>query len=724
MKTTTMTLATLAATAALALPASADITTGWLQTAANTYDFFETANWANGEVNGVFSADLTLNANENIGFSSDWTGSLKFYSFATYATTKLYAKDAARTIYLNDDIEFACQGQGDEVKTRFLLGDPAASAPVLTFDLGGVPRTVSVDNATKWTGIPSLACRFVNGKLTIDTHNAANRKACFAGPGGSAGDVELAPGTILALGHASDTAGDLSGDNAVHRAKDLVLHRSEVDGGHKVNADDIIDGALRVKDDTYGCSILQVKLLNNTKSYTLAAQSLALDPGATLLVRGSTLGQTPGANVANVMFTNAPALVGGSGAAGTTTISIVPQLLGATSDGGGVGKVYDQTFVTYDAVTGLRPLASGEFASTIDSDTVNLKVASGANLQLAAPATVNSLILESNGSASTITAAEGADNPVLTVSSGMILYGYIDNGTIGVPVNFGNRRGVFLYGSGKVSRFNSTLHGTQGVTFCAPIAVTASVGSGGMVVGSEAADSTYTGDTYIQDRVTVSTTGFLPHGTRKGNVHVNGILLADNFTINGLNGIGTVNRSTSGTKHMSIGDNNANGDFSGTFSVTDNASTLTKIGTGTQRFGGTVTLASNGALNVNAGTVVLDGSVTQGAVNVASSATIGGGGSIATTLTFADGANLAVKVEDGVATYLDVTGAISGGSVTVNADVTGGKWREPQCVLKSEAPINASFVAGTGISSLRLNENGTELWAMPKTKAPTIISMH
>ena len=712
MKTATNAIALLVSICLGACTSLGDITTGWLPTAAGNYTFTDSANWANGVVNGVFSSDLTLNANENIGFSSDWNGALKFYASATYATTKLYAKDAARTIYLNDDIEFACQG--NEVKTRFLLGDPAASAPVLTFDLGGVPRTVSVDYATKWTAIPSLACRFVNGKLNIDTHNAANRKVCFAGQGGSVGDVELAAGTILTLGHASDTTGDLSGENAVHRANDLILCRSELDGGHKINADDIIDGALRVKDSEFGCSILQAKPQNNTKTYTLTAQSLVLDPGAVLLVRGSTLGQTLGANVANVKFATTPMLVGGNGAAGTTTISIVPQLLGATTDGGGVGQVWDQTFVTYDAQTGLRPLSAEEFANTIDSDTVNLKVASGANLQLATSATVNSLILESHGSASTITAAEGADNPVLTVSSGMILYGYIDNGTISVPVDFGNRKGVFLFGSGKNSRFNGTLHGTQGVTFCAPIAVTSSVGGGGMIVGSEAADSTYTGDTYIQDRVTVSTTGFLPHGERRGDVYVNGILLADNFTINGLYGKGTVNRATSGTKNMFVGDNDADGDFTGTFSVTDNSSTLTKIGTGTQRFGGTVTLASNGNFNVNVGKVVLDGTVTQGAVNVAAGAAIGGNGSIETTLTFADGAKFDVDVADDVASCLNVTGAVTGGPVTVNANVTGSKWRDAQRILRSGEEITATFVKGAGIGSLELRNGGTELWATPK----------
>ena len=155
--------------------------------------------------------------------------------------------------------------------------------------------------------------------------------------------------------------------------------------------------------------------------------------------------------------------------------------------------------------------------------------------------------------------------------------------------------------------------------------------------------------------------------------------------------------------------------------MTDNASTLAKIGTGTQRFGGTVALASNGALNVNAGAVVIDGVVTQGAVNVAAGATLGGSGGITNNVTFADGAKLAVTVVDGVATCLAVAGEVSGGPVTVNANVTGRKWRDAQCILKSDAAIAASFVKGEGIALLELRNNDTELWATPKTSGFCVI---
>lgn len=717
--------ASMAATAALAASALADTTTGWIQTAAGTYDFLDPANWADGNVNGVFGTDLTLNQNINVWLSDDWTGSFKFLSAATYATFSIFAKDASRTVFLDDDIELACSG--GEVKTRFILGDVSAAAAQtpLVFDLGGRERKVSVSGAAKWTAVPSLAARFANGKLVLDTNNAANRKICFAGIGGSDGDVALAPGTILQIGHASDTTVDLAGEKSVSRARDLALSRAEVDAGHKVNAEDSLAGSLKIDNGSYGASILQAKPQNTGKTYSLVAQALDVAPGATLVVRGSTLGRTPAANVANVKFRTAPALVGGGGGDGTPQVSIVPQLIGATTDAGGVGECYDQTFVTYDMENGLRPLAASEFSDDPDAGLVNLKIASGSTVELSGPTTVNSLFYATAAKTETVgvlKAADGVDDATLTVASGMILYGYANTGAaLALPVSFGSRHGVFAFGSGKVSRFNGSLHGSGGVTFTSPIAVTAAVGSGGMNVSGDAGSSTYTGDTYIQERVTVETPDFLPHGDRTGDVYVNGILLVDNFAINGLNGSGTLNRRSSGTKRMSLGDNDADGDFTGTLSVTDNGSTLAKIGTGTQRFAGTVSLASNGSLNVNAGAVVIDGTVAQGAVNVAAGAAIGGGGEIRTSLAFADGAKLAVDVEDGVAKCLDVAGAVTGGTVTVDASVSGSKWTEPQCVLRSASAITASFAKGADVGKFELRNCDTELWVEPVADKATVM---
>ena len=61
------------AMALFALYAFADPATGWKQTGAGPYDYNDTANWVNGEINGIFGSDLTLTAAQTITFAADTT---------------------------------------------------------------------------------------------------------------------------------------------------------------------------------------------------------------------------------------------------------------------------------------------------------------------------------------------------------------------------------------------------------------------------------------------------------------------------------------------------------------------------------------------------------------------------------------------------------------------------------------------------------------------------
>ena len=67
---------------------------------------------------------------------------------------------------------------------------------------------------------------------------------------------------------------------------------------------------------------------------------------------------------------------------------------------------------------------------------------------------------------------------------------------------------------------------------------------------------------------------------------------------------------------------------------------------------------------------------------------------------------------------MKASGSVTGGSVTINASVTGKKWRKAQCIIKCEgegSSITATFVRGEGIGALERRNNDTELWATPKT---------
>ena len=74
-------------------------------------------------------------------------------------------------------------------------------------------------------------------------------------------------------------------------------------------------------------------------------------------------------------------------------------------------------------------------------------------------------------------------------------------------------------------------------------------------------------------------------------------------TMNGLFGNGILDKRYSGTATLSIGDNDANGDFGGVVTNTVGNFNITKIGSGTQHFGGPVFIG--GDFKVSGGSVIL-----------------------------------------------------------------------------------------------------------------------
>ncbi len=76
--------------ALFAAAATADPATGWIQTGAGTYDYNDAANWVDGEINGIFSADLTLADNQAASFAPTFElvpGTSGKLSVETTATT-------------------------------------------------------------------------------------------------------------------------------------------------------------------------------------------------------------------------------------------------------------------------------------------------------------------------------------------------------------------------------------------------------------------------------------------------------------------------------------------------------------------------------------------------------------------------------------------------------------------------------------------------------------
>jgi autotransporter-associated beta strand protein len=156
-------------------------------------------------------------------------------------------------------------------------------------------------------------------------------------------------------------------------------------------------------------------------STTMQFASLTRTAGASILFRGTSFGSDPALNVSTLLFKTAPTLTGSSGAANSTTISIIA---GAFGDDSVSGTGTDMVTYGVGNSNGLRLLNgagfSGEYASSLTSN-ANVKLTSSTT---AATSSINSLILSSSasianaGTSQTITLASG--NIINLVSSNTI----------------------------------------------------------------------------------------------------------------------------------------------------------------------------------------------------------------------------------------------------------------------------------------------------------------
>ena len=683
--------------------------TGWTQTTwadklANAHNFYDTANWDDGDINGVFGSGLgTGKITQYIKFGQDWSNAFSFVHSNEANLT--FVGDGLRnaTWFVPGDVVFAppttkgviCFGN-ENVYRKFIL------------DLGAAKRKFTLSGTAGYVFANSIT----NGNLEISS--AAPVVSLRYSDATIDGNLDFY-GTKLQFDSSKNDAtmglGAVRAKNVVFRGQEL-----EVKGNGTVASADSIDGILTV-DGSRGALKL-VSIVAGTEGSSFTADGLSVTNGALLGFRGAGLGGTPGAGVANIYFAHEPETVGGTGG---TECPVIPSVIVSPTYGSNsiLGYAYDTSLATYDATTGVRPLDfSTEYVNSTNgvvSGRENLLIEHGSSVEVSGDVTVNSVALQ-GGQGSTPSTLSGGEGAVLHVTSGQVLVGYHRNTTpvVSVPIDFGTRMGCISYASGKNTTWASAISGSRGVTLAWFSLATAPAGGFTM-----SADCSYTGDTYVNGTAYIGLKcKVLPCAERTGNVYVRGVLGFNGSSkgtdivhpvINGLYGDGTIKRASYNID-LDVGDNNADGDFDG---VMQDFNNVYKVGSGSQRFGGTI--SCNNTFNVNAGVVILDGAVTQGAVNVAAGAAIGGNGGITNNLVFASGAKLAVAVTDGVASCLTVAGAVSGGPVTVNANVTGRKWRDAQCILKSNAAIAATFVKGTGVGSLELRNNDTELWATPKT---------
>ena len=308
-----------------------------------------------------------------------------------------------------------------------------------------------------------------------------------------------------------------------------------------------------------------------------------------------------------------------------------------------------------------------------------------------------------------VNTALGADRVGIRVDAAVTLSGQLTANL--APITFATNGTATLTATGKIT-------GPAGLVLAPNPYDLATARALTVNLSNTAGTNDYAGDTIVNlnplllknTTLTLLAADQIPNGSGKGNVIVNsngtGIgqlsLAGFNETINGLSGNGNVVNSLADTYTLTLGDNNATGNFSGAINNTVGTLIVTKIGSGTQTFSGASNFA--GALNVNGGLVAFPASpATAGPLGNSTAVTLDGGG-LSYTGSTSNALNRTVAIGTGTGTF-DVT-SLAGTLTVPGTDVTSTagnlvKTGPGTLSLSGTTTLNGGF-AGVVVSAGRL----------------------
>lgn len=368
-------------------------------------------------------------------------------------------------------------------------------------------RSVSFNNAILLGADQTWNVVAQNYVIPLGTVNTAGYTLTLAGGGTKqfknsitgAGDIVVVGGTLQMTSPTGFFAA--APDSAITLEPGTTLWFDVKRGNSNVRAAsvDVVGGTLQTKGDTLSGGVAQKDFISgdltvsagsivqvqtgNTSSYAqLFANRLVHGANPSILFRGTNLGSNTitsiSANTASIAFTNAPALTGSGGSAGTPTVSILPNAYGDVAySGTGTG------LVTYDTTYGVRLLNFGtEYTPAVGDgesagNNVRLVNVSGGqiltNALTSALTVVNSLSLDVTGPHGNAgIRLLGDEDAVLRLTSGTVfaresgIASTNDDATditsIGVPLDFDGNQGLILNartdgmsdGSGPALSFN------------------------------------------------------------------------------------------------------------------------------------------------------------------------------------------------------------------------------------------------------------------------------
>jgi len=237
-----------------------------------------------------------------------------------------------------------------------------------------------------------------------------------------------------------DNGTTLSGDRILNTATIMLNSADGTFGGQtqprglaiRTDQGATLDETVGVVTANSGANYVAMEATTADDDSDIIMANLVRANNGTLDVRGTNLGSTAAQNNQFRIGTAAnetafvTALVGGAGAAGTKTISIVPWAIGETTTGALVATNMGNSLVTYVTGAGIRPLDFATEYSTFagaGGATDNVRESLTTSLTALPTQTVNSLVINNNNTAASSISVSGNNaGEILTVTSGAILF--------------------------------------------------------------------------------------------------------------------------------------------------------------------------------------------------------------------------------------------------------------------------------------------------------------
>jgi autotransporter-associated beta strand protein len=369
-----------------------------------------------------------------------------------------------------------------------------------------------------------------------------------------------------------------------------------------------------------GAATVDFSLGSVTNNYTMTLQGIDRAKGATMELRSfNTLGMA--ATSIKLSGTSGLTLIGGGGAANTTTASIVPWMLGR-APGSDPTTNYATEFVTYDSTNGF--VLANTYQTNIDAAGAleNVSLTAG-SATLSSSKTINALRVGTNSSTTL-----GLGGNTLAISSGLLavlpagagVTTTISNGTI----NFGAVEGIINVAGIGTANVSANIQGTGGLT---------KANSGTLTLSG---NNTYSGTTHISSGVLkLGSATALPTATE---VHLSntrktqssgGAIVTTALELNGFNAtVGSVSGGGTdggnillGANTLTTGGSNSSTTYGGVISGSGH---VIKNGTGAWTLTGINTYT--GSTSVAVGSLLVNGSLASSSVTVESAGLLGGTG--------------------------------------------------------------------------------------------------